>query len=118
MSNVIELSGVVKRFGKVTALDNLDLAVSAGEVHAFLGPNGAGKTTTLRLLLGLIHADAGSLRVLERDPWRDPTELHRRLAYVPGDVALWPNDRFVGPASGWWGLGPAGRPAGAFRTRP
>jgi ABC-2 type transport system ATP-binding protein len=91
MSNVIELSGVVKRFGKVTALDNLDLAVSAGEVHAFLGPNGAGKTTTLRLLLGLIHADAGSLRVLERDPWRDPTELHRRLAYVPGDVALWPN---------------------------
>jgi ABC-2 type transport system ATP-binding protein len=91
MSNVIELSGVVKRFGTVTALDNLDLRVSAGEVHAFLGPNGAGKTTTLRLLLGLIHADAGSLRVLERDPWRDPTELHRHLAYVPGDVALWPN---------------------------
>jgi ABC-2 type transport system ATP-binding protein len=91
MANVIELTGVTKRFGHVTALDGLDLSVSAGEVHGFLGPNGAGKTTTLRLALGLLRADAGSMTVLGLDPWRDVAELHRRLAYVPGDVALWPN---------------------------
>jgi ABC-2 type transport system ATP-binding protein len=91
MANVIELTGVTKRFGHVTALDGLDLSVSAGEVHGFLGPNGAGKTTTLRLVLGLLRADAGSMTVLGLDPWRDVAELHRRLAYVPGDVALWPN---------------------------
>ena len=88
---VVQLAGVVKRFGSVTALDGLDLTVEEGEVHGFLGPNGAGKTTTLRLLLGMLHADAGSLRVLGRDPWRDVATLHRRMAYVPGDVALWPN---------------------------
>ena len=91
MANVIELTGVTKRFGRVTALDGLDLTVSAGEVHGFLGPNGAGKTTTLRLVLGLLRADAGSMTVLGLDPWRDVATLHRRLAYVPGDVALWPN---------------------------
>ena len=91
MTNVVELTGVVKRFGTVTALDGLDLAVTEGEVHGFLGPNGAGKTTTLRLLLGMLRSNAGSIRVLGMDPWRDVATLHRRLAYVPGDVALWPN---------------------------
>ncbi|MET3922902.1 ABC-type multidrug transport system ATPase subunit [Arthrobacter sp. UYEF20] len=91
MSSVVEMTGVVKRFGTVTALDGLDFEVVAGEVHGFLGPNGAGKSTTLRLLLGLLHANAGSIRVLGMDPWREVASLHRRLAYVPGDVALWPN---------------------------
>ena len=91
MSSVVEMTGVVKRFGSVTALDGLDFEVAAGEVHGFLGPNGSGKSTTLRLLLGLLRSDAGSIRVLGLDPWRDVAALHRRLAYVPGDVALWPN---------------------------
>jgi ABC-2 type transport system ATP-binding protein len=85
------MTGVVKRFGPVSALDGLDLSVSAGEVHGFLGPNGAGKTTTLRLLLGMLRSDGGTTRVLGRDPWGNVATLHRRLAYVPGDVALWPN---------------------------
>jgi ABC-2 type transport system ATP-binding protein len=89
--NVIEMTGVVKRFGSVTALDGLDLEVAKGEVHGYLGPNGAGKTTTLRVLLGMLRADAGTSRVLGMDPWRDVATLHRRLGYVPGDVALWPN---------------------------
>jgi ABC-2 type transport system ATP-binding protein len=75
----------------VTALDGLDLVVEQGEVHGFLGPNGAGKTTTLRLLLGNLRADAGHLSVLGMDPWTDVPALHAQLAYVPGDVALWPN---------------------------
>jgi ABC-2 type transport system ATP-binding protein len=91
MANVLEMSGVVKRFGSVTALDGFDLAVAAGEVHGLLGPNGAGKTTMLRLVLGLLRPDAGSIGVLGLDPWADVATLHRRLAYVPGDVALWPN---------------------------
>ncbi len=78
-------------FGRTTALDGLDLTVETGEVHGFLGPNGAGKTTTLRVLLGLLRADAGELRLLGGDPWRDAVALHRRLAYVPGEVSLWPN---------------------------
>lgn len=83
------MTGVVKRFGHVTALDGLDLVVGPGQVHGFLGPNGAGKTTALRILLGLLRADAGSTQVLGEDPWRHPTRL--RLAYVPGDVSLWPS---------------------------
>jgi polyether ionophore transport system ATP-binding protein len=86
----VSVSGLVKSFGRTRALDGLDLTVRAGEVHGFLGPNGAGKTTTLRILLGLLRADAGEARLLGGDPWRDATELHRRLAYVPGDVTLWP----------------------------
>jgi ABC-2 type transport system ATP-binding protein len=91
MTNVMEMTGVVKRFGPVKALDGLDLTVAEGEVHGFLGPNGAGKTTTLRLLLGMLHSDGGSSRLLGLDPWKNVATLHRRLAYVPGDVALWPN---------------------------
>ena len=91
MGNVVEMAGVVKRFGTATALDGLDFTVAAGEVHGFLGPNGSGKSTTLRLLLGLLRSDSGTARVLGLDPWKDVAALHRRLAYVPGDVSLWPN---------------------------
>jgi ABC-2 type transport system ATP-binding protein len=87
----VRAHGLVKTFGRTRALDGLDLELSAGEVHGFLGPNGAGKTTTLRILLGLLRADAGTAVLLGGDPWRDATALHRRLAYVPGDVSLWPN---------------------------
>ena len=90
MNEAITLRGVVKRFGSTAALDGLDLTVAAGEVHAFLGPNGAGKTTTLRLLLGFLKADSGTASVLGLDPWHEAVDLHRRLSYVPGDVALWP----------------------------
>jgi ABC-2 type transport system ATP-binding protein len=88
--HVIRITGLVKYFGAFPALDGLDLQVSRGEVHAFLGPNGAGKSTTMRVLLGLLRADAGTVRLLGGDPWRDVEDLHRRLAYVPGDVSLWP----------------------------
>src|SRR5256885_5876749 len=91
MTTAISVSGLVKTFGQTRALDGLDLTVRTGEVHGFLGPNGAGKSTTIRILLGLLRADAGSARLLDGDPWRDVTTLHRRLAYVPGDVTLWPN---------------------------
>ena len=90
MENIIETAGLRKRFGRTVALDGLDLAVRAGEVHGFLGPNGAGKSTALRVLLGLLRADGGAVRLLGGDPWRDAVALHRRLAYVPGDVTLWP----------------------------
>ncbi len=86
----VEIRGLTKNFGAVRALDGLDLTVADGEVHGFLGPNGAGKSTTLRILLGLARADAGVVRLLGGDPWTDAVTLHRRLAYVPGDVTLWP----------------------------
>jgi len=88
--NAIEVSGLHKSFGKTVALDGLDLSVTTGEVHGFLGPNGSGKTTTIRILLGLLRADGGTARLLGGDPWHDAVALHRRLAYVPGDVTLWP----------------------------
>src|SRR5215470_19267058 len=91
MPAAISTEGLVKTFGRTRALDGLDLTVRTGEVHGFLGPNGAGKTTTIRILLGLLRPDAGNVRLLGGDPWRDATALHRRLAYVPGDVMLWPN---------------------------
>jgi ABC-2 type transport system ATP-binding protein len=90
MANAIEIRALRKSFGRTTALDGLDLEIRAGEVHAFLGPNGAGKTTTIRMLLGLLRKDAGQAELLGGDPWRDAVALHRRLAYVPGDVTLWP----------------------------
>ncbi len=91
MESVIAVAGLRKSYGQTLALDGLDLEVRKGEVHGFLGPNGAGKTTTIRILLGLIKADAGKASLLGGDPWADATDLHRRLAYVPGDVTLWPN---------------------------
>lgn len=91
MSEVISVAGLVKTFGRTRALDGLDLVVHPGEIHGFLGPNGAGKSTTLRILLGMLRADSGQARLLGGDPWHDATNLHRRLAYVPGDVVLWPN---------------------------
>jgi polyether ionophore transport system ATP-binding protein len=91
MPAAISTEGLVKTFGQTRALDGLDLTVSTGEVHGFLGPNGAGKTTTIRILLGMTRANSGTARLLGGDPWSKATELHRRLAYVPGDVTLWPN---------------------------
>jgi polyether ionophore transport system ATP-binding protein len=91
MATAISVSRLTKTFGHVRALDGLDLDVVTGEVHGFLGPNGAGKSTTIRVLLGLLRADSGEATVLAGEPWRDAVSLHRRLAYVPGDVNLWPN---------------------------
>ncbi len=91
MTVAIDVAGLRKAYGKTQALDGLDLSVAQGEVHGFLGPNGAGKTTTIRILLGLLRADGGSATLLGGDPWSQATSLHRRLAYVPGEVSLWPN---------------------------
>jgi ABC-2 type transport system ATP-binding protein len=91
MTEAIRTQGLVKTFGSTRALDGVDLEVATGEVHGFLGPNGAGKSTTIRILLGLLRKDAGEVRLLGGDPWHDAVALHRRLAYVPGDVHLWPN---------------------------
>ncbi|NBE98124.1 ABC transporter ATP-binding protein [Nonomuraea sp. KC401] len=91
MSNAVEVRDVDKSYGRTKALAGLTMSVRAGEVHGFLGPNGAGKTTTIRVLLGLVRRDSGQVRLLDGDPWADAAALHRRLAYVPGDVNLWPN---------------------------
>ena len=91
MRHAVEISGLTKKFGKSTALDGLNLTIAPGDVTGFLGPNGAGKSTTIRILLGLLRADGGTARLLDGDPWRDAVALHRRIAYVPGDVTLWPN---------------------------
>src|SRR5688500_3807070 len=91
MTPAIDVSGLVKTFGQTRALDGLDLQVDTGEGHGFLGPNGAGKSTTIRVLLALLRADSGNARLLGGDPWNHAVELHSRLAYVPGDVNLWPN---------------------------
>src|SRR6266498_550132 len=91
MTEAIRTDALVKAFGHAPALDGLDLTVRTGEVHGFLGPNGSGKSTTIRVLLGLLRADAGEIHLLGGNPWTDATSLHRRLAYVPGDVSLWPN---------------------------
>jgi len=91
MTSAIQVHDLRKTFGHTVALDGLDLDVATGEIHGFLGPNGAGKSTTIRILLGLLRADGGSATLLGGDPWHEVETLHRRLAYVPGDVALWPN---------------------------
>ncbi|MBF6079434.1 ABC transporter ATP-binding protein [Nocardia beijingensis] len=91
MSDIIEVRDLRKTFGHVTALDGLDLTVAEGEIHGFLGPNGAGKSTTIRVLLGILRATGGQARLFGRDPWADAVALHRELAYVPGDVTLWPS---------------------------
>ncbi len=90
MTTAISVSGLVKTFGPTRALDGLELEVASGEVHGFLGPNGSGKSTTIRVLLGLLRPDSGDVRLLGGDPWHEAVALHRRLAYVPGDVTLWP----------------------------
>ena len=91
MFAVIDVADLHKRFAHVRALNGLDLQVGEGEIHGFLGPNGAGKTTTIRVLLGILRATAGHVRLFGRDPWRDAVALHREIAYVPGDVTLWPS---------------------------
>ncbi|MBC9926811.1 MULTISPECIES: ABC transporter ATP-binding protein [unclassified Leucobacter] len=88
---VVETRSLVKTFGRVRALDGLDLSVDRGEVHGFLGPNGSGKSTTLRVLLGMVRASAGQAHLFGQDPWNNAGLVHRRVAYVPGDVSLWPN---------------------------
>ena len=91
MTTVISTRGLQKHFGRTIALDGLDLTIESGEIHGFLGPNGAGKTTTLRILLGLARASGGEATLFGRDPWAEAADLHRRVAYVPGDVSIWPN---------------------------
>ncbi|MFE9804067.1 ATP-binding cassette domain-containing protein [Streptomyces goshikiensis] len=91
MTKAIRVAGLHKAFGRTHALDGLDLSVATGEVHGFLGPNGAGKSTAIRVLLGLLRADSGVAELLGGDPWADAVALHRRVAYVPGDVTLWRN---------------------------
>ena len=121
MSTVaLRAAGLTKRYGSVRALDGLDLEVGVGEVHAFLGPNGAGKTTAIRILLGLLRKDGGEVSLLGADPWRDAVELHRRLAYVPGDVTLWPNRsaRSATGSSSTRALIHPGKPRSTSRARP
>jgi len=89
--NIIEANNLVKKFGKVKALDGLDLTVHKGEVHGFLGPNGAGKSTTIRIILGLLKKTSGQIILFNKDPWKEPVQLHHKLAYVPGEVSFWPN---------------------------
>ena len=91
MTAVIDIRDLHKHFGHVRALDGLDLTVEEAEIHGFLGPNGAGKSTTIRVLLGFLRATSGQVRMLGRDPWADAVALHREIAYVPGDVTLWPS---------------------------
>jgi len=91
MSAIIQIEGLKKNFGKFVALNGVDMTVNEGEVHAFLGPNGAGKSTTIRCLLGVLRASAGEIKLFGQDAWKDAVELHKRLAYVPGDVNLWGN---------------------------
>lgn len=88
---VIEIRKLVKKFGRVTALDGFNLKVQPGEIHGFLGPNGAGKSTTIRIILGLLKENSGEVKLFGEDPWKNATKLHEKLAYVPGDVNFWPN---------------------------
>lgn len=90
-STIIDIQNVTKKFGRSVALDGFSLSVRSGEVHGFLGPNGAGKSTTIRVLLGLLKKTSGEVRLFGEDPWKDVVELHKHLAYVPGDVSFWPN---------------------------
>ena len=89
--SVIEIKNLTKKFGSVKALDDLNMTIEEGEIHGFLGPNGAGKSTTIRIILGLLKKTHGNIKLFNKDPWSDSVELHKRLAYVPGDVSFWPN---------------------------
>lgn len=89
--NIIEIKGLSKSYGKQVALEGVNLNVKKGEVYGFIGPNGAGKSTTIRILLGMIKKDGGVVKILGKDPWDNAVEIHKKLAYIPGDVNLWPN---------------------------
>lgn len=89
--SIIKISSLTKKFGKFTALDEINLEVNKGEVYGFIGPNGAGKTTTIRILLGVLKATKGGAKIFGRDAWKDAVEIHKNIAYVPGDINLWPN---------------------------
>ena len=91
MSYTVEVSNLTKSFGKVNALKGVNLQIEEGEVFAYIGPNGAGKSTTIRVLLGILQGTSGTAKVFGKDAWRDAVEIHKRIAYVPGDVNLWPN---------------------------
>lgn len=88
---ILKATGLTKRFGNFTALDGVDMELNKGEVYGFIGPNGAGKSTTIRILLGMLKATAGEAHIFGKDVWKDAVELHKQIAYVPGDVNLWPN---------------------------
>ncbi len=89
--SIIEVRGLTKRFGRFTALDQVDLTINEGEIYGFIGPNGAGKSTTIRVLLGMLKATAGEVKIFGKDAWKDAVEIHKRIAYVPGEANLWPN---------------------------
>ena len=91
LMNIIEIKGLSKSYGKQVALEGVNLNVKRGEVYGFIGPNGAGKSTTIRILLGMIKKDGGVVKILGKDPWDNAVEIHKKLAYIPGDVNLWPN---------------------------
>jgi ABC-2 type transport system ATP-binding protein len=112
MTSVIRTNGLTKHYGRVHALDGLDLSVEAGQIHGFLGPNGAGKSTAIRVLLGLARATGGEATVFGGHPWRDAVALHKRIAHVPGDVSVWPN------LSGGEAIDLLSRLRGARRTDP
>ena len=89
--SIIEVRGLTKRFGRFMALDQVDLTINEGEIYGFIGPNGAGKSTTIRVLLGMLKATAGEVKIFGKDAWKDAVEIHKRIAYVPGEANLWPN---------------------------
>src|SRR5699024_8709916 len=89
--SILNISNVTKKFGKFTALDKINLQVNKGEIYGFIGPNGAGKTTAIRILLGILKASEGQATIFGKDAWKDAVEIHKNIAYVPGDVNLWPN---------------------------
>lgn len=89
--SIVEIKGLTKKFGKFIALNNIDLTMNEGEIYGFIGPNGAGKSTTIRVLLGLLKPTEGQVTIFGKDAWRDSVEIHKRIAYVPGDANLWPN---------------------------
>ena len=89
--SIIEVRGLTKKFGRFTALDQVDLTINEGEIYGFIGPNGAGKSTTIRVLLGMLKATAGEVKIFGKDAWKDAVEIHKRIAYVPGEANLWPN---------------------------
>lgn len=118
---VLKTTNLTKKFGKLTALDGVDIDVNEGEVYGFIGPNGAGKSTTIRILLGILRPTAGEAKIFGKDAWKDAVDVHKRIAYVPGDVNLWPNltggeviDLFLSLRGG----GPQKPPGGTDRAFP